>query len=57
MKTRILAMALTLLVNASLAAAQTVVLAAEDDWYPYSTKVGGEVQGRFATASEKFVKA
>jgi polar amino acid transport system substrate-binding protein len=34
------------ILNSSLAAQEQILLAAEDNWYPYSAKVGREVKGR-----------
>lgn len=36
----------TLIAHSSLAASEQVLLAAEDDWYPYSAKVGELIEGR-----------
>jgi hypothetical protein len=51
MKTTVVALAFAMLANTSIAAAEPVLLPAEDDWYLHSAKVGAEAQGCSTSAS------
>jgi polar amino acid transport system substrate-binding protein len=46
MKNTFASLVFALLVNSSFAASEQVLLAAEDDWYPYSAKIGQQAEGR-----------
>lgn len=46
MKSTIAFFVFALIMHSSLAAPEQILLAAEDDWYPYSAKVGNTVEGR-----------